>query len=132
MASLRGREKHFVRAAKYYFNPKKLLALSQTEAEIHLDDLPEPNAAELPGEPPLQADSAWVARLMQQLPPGYRTVLNLYAIEGYNHEEIAGLLGISAGTSKSQLSKARTIEGLAEKMSKIISTLTENAAPDLH
>ena len=36
-------------------------------------------------------------------------MLNLYAIEGYNHEEIAGLLNISIGTSRSQLSKARTL-----------------------
>jgi RNA polymerase sigma-70 factor (ECF subfamily) len=41
------------------------------------------------------------------MPTGYRTVFNLYAIEGYSHEEIASLLSISKGTSKSQLSKAR-------------------------
>ena len=41
--------------------------------------------------------------------PGYKTVLNLYAIEGYTHAEIAELLNISEGTSKSQLSRARVI-----------------------
>lgn len=46
-------------------------------------------------------------KLVQALPPGYRTVFNLYAIDGYTHEEIAGQLGISAGTSKSNLFKAR-------------------------
>ncbi len=46
-------------------------------------------------------------QLVQELPAGYRTVFNLYAIEGYNHKEIAEQLGISEGTSKSQLSKAR-------------------------
>ncbi len=48
-------------------------------------------------------------RMVNQLPDGYRTVFNLYAIEGYNHAEIAELLGISEGTSKSQLSRARAI-----------------------
>ena len=47
--------------------------------------------------------------LIQQLPAGYRTVFNLYAIDGYSHHEIAEKLGISENTSKSQLSRARTI-----------------------
>ena len=42
-----------------------------------------------------------------KLPPAYRMVFTLYAIEGYKHEEIAEKLGISSGTSKSNLSKAR-------------------------
>lgn len=46
---------------------------------------------------------------VQQLSPGYRMVFNLYAIEGYSHKEIAGMIGITEGTSKSQLSRARTI-----------------------
>ena len=46
-------------------------------------------------------------KLVQRLPPGYRTVFNLYAIDGYNHEEIGKMLGISEGTSKSNLFKAR-------------------------
>jgi len=45
--------------------------------------------------------------LITQLPIGYKTVFNLYCIEGYSHNEIAILLNISEGTSKSQLSKAR-------------------------
>jgi RNA polymerase sigma factor (sigma-70 family) len=45
--------------------------------------------------------------MIQQLPQAYRTVFNLYAIEGYTHEEIGDMLGISAGTSKSNLFKAR-------------------------
>nr|WP_299288933.1 sigma-70 family RNA polymerase sigma factor [uncultured Mucilaginibacter sp.] len=47
--------------------------------------------------------------MIQTLPPGYRLVFNLYAIEGYAHKEIAEMLGISEGASKSQLSRARTI-----------------------
>ncbi len=45
--------------------------------------------------------------LVQQLPLGYRIVFNMSVIEGYTHKEIAKELGISEGTSKSQLSKAR-------------------------
>lgn len=48
-------------------------------------------------------------KLIQALPPGYRMVFNLYAIEGYNHREISELLHISEGTSKSQLARARNL-----------------------
>jgi RNA polymerase sigma factor (sigma-70 family) len=47
--------------------------------------------------------------LVQQLSPGYRTVFNMYVIEGFTHKEIGELLGISEGTSKSQLSRAKLI-----------------------
>lgn len=45
--------------------------------------------------------------LMQKLPPAYRLTLNLFALEGHTHSEIAEMLGISVGASKSNLSKAR-------------------------
>lgn len=45
--------------------------------------------------------------LVQQLSPAYRAAINLYAIEGYDHNEIAAMLGISVGASKSNLFKAR-------------------------
>lgn len=48
-------------------------------------------------------------KLIQQLSDGYRMVFNMYAIEGYSHKEIAEKLGVSEGTSKSQLSRARAI-----------------------
>jgi len=58
--------------------------------------------------PALHSDgAAHLLQLIQALPVGYRTVFNLYAIEGYQHDEIATMLEISVGTSKSQLSKAR-------------------------
>ena len=47
--------------------------------------------------------------LLRTLPAGYRAVFNLYAIEGYSHKEIADMLNITEGTSKSQLSKARAM-----------------------
>ena len=46
-------------------------------------------------------------RCIQELPDGYRVVLSLYLLEGYDHLEIAGILGISESTSKSQYSRAR-------------------------
>ncbi len=52
----------------------------------------------------LEAD---LVAMVMDLPLGYRTVFNLYVIEGYQHHEIAEQLNISVGTSKSQLSKAR-------------------------
>ncbi len=50
-----------------------------------------------------------IVKLVLQLPDGYRTIFNLYAIEGYTHKEISEKLSISVGTSKSQLSKARQL-----------------------
>ena len=48
-------------------------------------------------------------RIIQKLPPRYRMVFNLFAIEGYSHLEIAEMMKISEGTSKSNLSRARVI-----------------------
>ncbi len=50
-----------------------------------------------------------ILALVQELSPGYRTVFNMYVVEGYTHKEIADTLGISEGTSKSQLSRAKVI-----------------------
>lgn len=52
--------------------------------------------------------------MIRELTPQYRVVFNLYAIEGYSHKEISGMLDISEGTSKSNLSRARAI--LQEKV----------------
>lgn len=58
--------------------------------------------------------------LLDELPDGYRTVFNLYAIEGYKHKEIAEMLDISINTSKSQLILARRkLQGLFKKKSQI-------------
>jgi len=65
-------------------------------------------------ETPLQStrrismvDRLALEKAIAELPPGYRTVFALHDIEGYEHEEIADMLGVSIGTSKSQLHKAR-------------------------
>jgi RNA polymerase sigma factor (sigma-70 family) len=50
-----------------------------------------------------------IFELIRELPPGYRTVFNLHVIEGCEHREIAEMLGISEGTSKSQLNKAKKL-----------------------
>ena len=50
-----------------------------------------------------------IINLIQELSPGYRTVFNMYVIEGYSHKEIGTILGISEGTSKSQLARAKAI-----------------------
>ena len=50
-----------------------------------------------------------ILELIRQLSPGYRTVFNMYVVEGYTHKEIGDMLGISEGTSKSQLSRAKVI-----------------------
>jgi RNA polymerase sigma factor (sigma-70 family) len=50
-----------------------------------------------------------ILELVRQLSPGYRTVFNMYVVEGYTHKEIGDILGISEGTSKSQLSRAKVI-----------------------
>ena len=48
-----------------------------------------------------------VKKAIEELPDGYRTVLSLYLLEGYDHQEIAGIMGISESTSKSQLNRAK-------------------------
>lgn len=53
-------------------------------------------------------DAGRMVALLQSLPTGFRTVLNLYVIEERTHEEIAKTLGITVGTSKSQLHRAKT------------------------
>ncbi len=54
-----------------------------------------------------EMDAEYLLDMIADLPLGYRTVFNLFAIEGYGHQEIGEKLGISENTSKSQLSKAR-------------------------
>ena len=58
-----------------------------------------------------------IKELMDQLPDGYRAVMNLYLVEGYKHREIAEILGISINTSKSQLILAK------KKMIKLLENL---------
>lgn len=61
-----------------------------------------------------------ILNLVQNLPPAYKMVFNLYALDGYKHTEIANMLNISIGTSKSNLAKARN------KLKVAIKTLNSN------
>jgi len=69
------------------------------------DDLEVP--AEAAPDSNLSAEDIYA--LVLELPTGYRTVFNLYVLEGYSHKEIASQLGISELTSRSQLSKAKAV-----------------------
>ena len=62
--------------------------------------------------------------MLQELSPGYKTIFNLYAIEGYSHKEIAEILNITEGTSKSQLSRARYL--LQKKLQDLYKHTEEN------
>lgn len=63
-----------------------------------------------------ELSAAELIKMIQELTPQYRLVFNLYAVEGYSHKEIAEILEISEGTSKSNLSRARDI--LQQKVKK--------------
>lgn len=84
------------------------LSVSLEDADI----IQEPAAEDLN-----QLEVAELMDLVQRLPLGYRTVFNLFAIEGYSHQEIGQLLGITESTSKSQLNRARST--LKEKIASL-------------
>ncbi|TDX01040.1 RNA polymerase sigma factor [Dinghuibacter silviterrae] len=76
---------------------------------IRFDEL-QPDMPQVPGIEPYVYSllgEADLLHLIRQLPEGYRLVFNLHVIEGYSHEEIAGMLNIKDSTSRSQLVKAR-------------------------
>jgi len=73
----------------------------------------------------MQLSQDQVMGLIGSLPDGYRTVFNLYIFEKYGHKEIAGLMGCTENTSKSQLSKARAL--LRKKMNELVRVKTTKA-----
>lgn len=73
-----------------------------------IDMIPEPDA-EPDNEDYSGLDANDLLVIIRELPPKYRVVFNLYALEGYSHKEISKMVNISEGTSKSNLSRARTI-----------------------
>lgn len=68
-----------------------------------------------------------IIALINDLSPGYKTVFNMHIIEGYSHKEIAEILGISEGTSKSQLARAKGVlkKSLVKKISTAGNDLTK-------
>ena len=59
--------------------------------------------------PDVLLDAKALAELIRQLPPGFQTVFNMHAVEGYTHVEIGAILGINEGTSRSQYARARAL-----------------------
>lgn len=80
--------------------PQYQLDLSFEDSPLHPVDTREPDAS---------LNLKDLLRLILQLPVGYQTIFNLHAIEGYTHVEIAKLLGIHEGTSRSQYARARAL-----------------------
>jgi RNA polymerase sigma-70 factor, ECF subfamily len=87
---------------------KKGLQLVPTEETVETEE--ETPKKELGGQDPVLAgsiDRLQLEKAVDSLPPGYRTIFVLHDVEGYEHNEIAGIVGCSIGNSKSQLHKAR-------------------------
>ena len=79
---------------------KRLIRFSDIDGEVETLSSPDTDAFDT-------LSAGELMRLICDLPDGYRVVFNLYVIEGYDHNEIAALAGITAATSRSQLLKAR-------------------------
>ena len=60
-------------------------------------------------DPVIELQTKELSELIRQLPTGFQTIFNLHAVEGYTHVEIASMLGISDGTSRSQYARARAL-----------------------
>ena len=73
-----------------------------------IDQIPEPDA-EPDNEDYAGLEAVDLMEIIRELPPKYRMVFNLFAIEGYSHKEISQMVNISEGTSKSNLARARII-----------------------
>ncbi len=87
-------------------------ALERYRSQLHLYPLTENSVQkgeELQEEVYGKLSAEELVKLVQELPPRYRMVFNMYAIEGYAHKEIAETMGITVGTSKSNLYRAREI-----------------------
>ena len=81
-------------------NRKYRYDLSYNEMPLHLVSTENPI---------INLQTKELAELIRQLPTGFQTIFNLYAVEGYKHAEIASMLGISEGTSRSQYARARVL-----------------------
>ena len=85
-------------AIEHYRKKNQLYAISENQEENISNH-------EVSALDALEADD--IIRLISELPNGYRTVFNLFAVEGYSHKEIATMMNISEGTSKSQYARAK-------------------------
>ncbi|TDP59979.1 RNA polymerase sigma factor [Flavobacterium dankookense] len=84
----------------------------ETFLSLVKDDVPEDIDVEVENEDEISVE--YLTKIIQELPDRYRLVFNLYVVDGYSHQEIADMLSINIGTSKSNLSRAKMI--LKEKI----------------
>lgn len=88
----------------------KKYTVSRYTKEFSVGEITDPSVANLNDAPAFhQLSEKDLLVLINNLPDGYRLIFNLYVIEGYQHDEIAQMLGIQPGTSRSQLVKARQL-----------------------
>jgi len=100
-------------ALQKYRGQSQLYALNDNETKAY--NIPVENVMDAMGEKEL-------LEMIKELPPRYKLVFNMYAIEGYSHKEISEMLDITEGTSKSNLSRARDI--LQIKLKKLMDERT--------
>ena len=94
--------------ARRLFVNTALMQLRRNDALKFSDNIEDSQAMQMTHSNTLEKMGAdEILELVNSMPDGFRTVFNLYVIEGYSHEEIAGMLSISEGGSRSQLSHAR-------------------------
>lgn len=79
----------------------------QRHLHVSYDDIIEPNAHEIDVIKQMSANE--ITEIINELPEGYRMVFNLHVIDGFSHKEVAKMLNITEGTSKSQLFKAKAM-----------------------
>ena len=87
----------------------KKYSLSRYEKEVVGYEVQERNDSGIEPAAYSQLTEKYLLDLINNLPDGYRMIFNLYVIEGYQHDEIAAMLNIQPGTSRSQLVKARAM-----------------------
>ncbi|WP_126970787.1 RNA polymerase sigma factor [Gynurincola endophyticus] len=81
------------------------------ESRYHHDEIGEDSSYQIAAKdnPELHLSAKEIAQLIRKLPTGYRTIFNLHAVEGFTHVEIAKMLEINEGTSRSQYARARNL-----------------------
>jgi len=94
--------KVMVRTALNYLKKNKRYSFELSYDEINLHPVSVDN-------PEVTLQTKELADLIRQLPTGYQTIFNLYAVEGFTHIEIGAMLGIHEGTSRSQYARARAL-----------------------
>jgi RNA polymerase sigma-70 factor (ECF subfamily) len=110
----------FKREASLFYWIKRIVvntALNHQRSKLYLYPMVDVNDLNKPSDSNIQLDGLALQellKLIQQLPTGCQVIFNLYAIEGYKHNEIAKKLNISEGTSKSQYNRAKVL--LQEKL----------------